>query len=411
MGIRTRRLNAQFLARVVESGLYPDGEGLFLQVRSARSKSWVLRFSLNNRTREMGLGSVRNVTLAEARQRAAEARKQRADGIDPIAAKRAERARNAAADASTVTFEEAARRYVTAKRPEWRSVKHSLQWDAALRRYAFPLIGKLPVQLVDVGMILKILEPIWLTKSETAGRVRGRIEAILDWAKVRGYREGENPARWRGHLEHQLAKPSKAKHIIHHPALAHAEIGVFMQELRTRDGIAAAALEFLILTATRTGEVLGARWSEFDFSKNIWTIPADRMKAGRAHRIPLSPAASAVIERMRKIATGEHIFFGIKSGRPLSNMALLVLLRRMGRGNVTSHGFRSTFRDWVADRTNFPREVAEAALAHKVSDAVEAAYARTDFFEKRRRLMEMWADHCAQPPVSADETNVTPIRA
>jgi integrase len=246
--------------------------------------------------------------------------------------------------------------------------------------------------VVDVGLVMKAIEPIWTVKPETAGRVRGRIESILDWATTRGYRTGENPARWRGHLENLLPARSKVRRVEHYAALPYAAIGAFMAQLRQSDGPSARALAFLILTAARTGEVIGARWDEINVAERIWIVSADRMKAGREHRVPLSNAALAIVEKMAAIRAGEYVFPGGKAGRPMSNMALLMLLRRMGRGDLTAHGFRSTFRDWAAERANFPAEVAEMALAHTVSDKVEAAYRRGDLFEKRREIMAAWAN-------------------
>jgi integrase len=263
------------------------------------------------------------------------------------------------------------------------------------------------VQAVDVGFVMKVIEPIWAIKPETASRVRGRIESVLDWATARGYRQGENPARWRGHLENLLPKKSKVRRVEHHAALPYAEIAAFMAELRQQEGVAAHALEFAILTAARTGEVIGAKWDEIDPGERLWTVPADRMKAGKEHRVPLSDPALAILEGMRKIRQGDHIFPGGKAGRPISNMAMLMLLRRMGRGDLTAHGFRSSFRDWAAERTTFPAEVAEMALAHTVSDKVEAAYRRGDLFQKRRQLSDAWAQFCVAAPAAGQ---VVPIR-
>jgi len=264
------------------------------------------------------------------------------------------------------------------------------------------------VQGVDVALVMAVLEPIWSTKSETASRVRGRIESVLDWAKALGLRDGENPARWRGHLDMLLPKPSKVSTVKNHPALPYGDLPAFMKDLREREGIAAAAMEFLILTAARTGEVLNAPWSEVDTKKAVWTIPGARMKNGKEHVVPLSPAAIAVLARMEKLRSGDFIFTGQSSGRPLSNMALLVLLRRMKRTEITSHGFRSTFRDWAAER-GYPDPVAEAALAHSVPDAVVAAYKRTTFFELRKKMMDDWATFATSDPL--EKSNVLPMRA
>jgi integrase len=293
-----------------------------------------------------------------------------------------------------MTFDACAAAYIDAHKSSWRNAKHRDQWPNTLNTYASPVFGSLPVQAVDVGLVMKALEPIWKIKSETASRLRGRIEAVLDWATVRGYRKGDNPARWRGHLDKLLPARSKVQKVEHHSALPYGGLADFVAVLRGQDGIAARALEFLILTATRTGEVIGARWDEVDLGEKIWVVPAARMKAGREHRVPLSAVAAAILEEMKKIREGEFVFPGGKKGRPLSNMAMLAVLKRIGRSDLTAHGFRSSFRDWAAERTNFPREVAEMALAHTVGDKVEAAYRRGDLFQKRRQMMDGWARFC-----------------
>ncbi|MGH8040594.1 MAG: tyrosine-type recombinase/integrase, partial [Rudaea sp.] len=277
----------------------------------------------------------------------------------------------------------------------WKNEKHAAQWTSTLDTYAYPVIGKLPVAAIDTVLVMKVLEPIWTTKTETATRVRGRMESVLDWATVRGYRDGENPARWKGHLDHLLPKRSKVKKVQHHPALVYAKAPAFLSELRAQEGTAARALEFLILTACRTNEVIGARWNEFDLAEKTWTVPAERMKAGKEHRVPLSAQALKIIKDLRKQVQGEFVFPGLHEGNPLSNMAMLELLKRMERNALTVHGFRSTFRDWVGETTNYPREVAEAALAHTIKDKAEAAYARGDLFAKRRRMFDDWAGYLA----------------
>jgi len=279
-------------------------------------------------------------------------------------------------------------------------------WESTLAADVYPIFGSLPVQAVDTALVMRAIEPIWTTKPETASRVRGRIESILDWAAARGYREGANPARWRGHLENLLPKKTKVRRVEHHAALPYPEIGTFTAELRRHEGVAAQALEFAILTAARTGEVLGARWPEFNVTDRLWTIPAERMKAGKEHRVPLSDAALAILEQMAAIRSGEFVFPGGKAGRPLSNMTFLMLLRRFGREDLTVHGFRSSFRDWAAERTGFPAEVAEMALAHVVSDKVEAAYRRGDLFQKRRQLAEAWAKFCAAAPATGSVVSI-----
>ena len=301
------------------------------------------------------------------------------------------RAKQAEADiaaAKLITFDEAARQFIESHQAGWKSDKHAGQWQATLSTYASPVFGKLPVRAVDTGLVMRVLKPLWSTKTETATRVRGRIEAVLSWAKVYGYREGENPAQWRGHLDHLLPKRSKVAEVEHHAALAYDALPDFMRDLRERDGVAALALEFTILTASRTSETLNATWAEFDNA--LWIVPAERMKGGREHRVPLCERAIAIVREMETVKRGDYVFPGARRGRPLSNMAMTLALRRMGRGDLTVHGFRSTFRTWSAERTNYPREVVEAALAHVIGDKTEAAYQRGDLLEKRRRLMDAW---------------------
>jgi integrase len=349
----------------------------------------------------MGLGSLNAVSLSEARARAAEARRLTSAGIDPIAARSAQNAARWAVAAKQVTFEDAAEAYIRSHKAGWRNAKHGDQWRNTLKGYAYPLIGALPVQQIDSGLVVRVLEPIWTTKPETAGRVRQRMEAVLDAATARGHRVGENPARWRGHLDSLLPALAKVKRVQHHPALPYADLGAFMAELRKQEGLAAQAMELLILTATRTTECIAARWSEIDLENDLWTIPAERIKAGRAHRIPLSAPAVALLRKLAEAKVADFIFPG-RPGKPLSNGALLALLKRMKRTDLTAHGFRSTFRDWAAEQTNYPREVAEMALSHAISDKVEAAYRRGDLLDKRRRLMEAWATFAeARPAMGA----------
>jgi len=409
------KLTALKVEKAKQAGMYADGGGLYLRVTEGRTKAdgtkedgtknWVFRFMLNGRPRWMGLGPLALFGLQEARGRALDARRLRHDGIDPIDSRRAARLRDKLEAAKAVTFKECAENYIASHRAGWRSAKHAAQWEATLGTYVYPLIGSLPVQAIDTGLVCKALEPIWKPKPETAGRVRGRIEAVLDWAKVRGYRAGENPARWRGHLDKLLPARSKVAKVEHHAALPYGELPSFMATLRTQDGVAARALEFAILTAARTGETLGAKWSELKLAEKVWIVPADRMKAGKEHRIPLSARALAILEDMRKLrhADDGFVFPSGKTDKPLSNMAFLMLLRRMDRDDLTAHGFRSSFRDWASERTNFPSEVAEMALAHAVGDKVEAAYRRGDLFEKRRRLMTAWADFCASSKQQAQD--------
>ena len=397
------RLTALKVGKAKRPGMYADGGGLYLRVTHSGTKNWVFRFMLNGRPRWMGVGPLHTIGLAEARNRAAGFRVQRHDGVDPIERRRAERLQRRLDAAKAMTFKECAAMYVASNRAGWRNPKHAAQWEATLATYAEPVMGGLSVQAIDTALVLKVLEPIWTSKPETAGRVRGRISSILDWAKVRGYRTGENPARWRGHLDKLLPARSKVRRVEHHAALPYAELPGFQVSLREQEGIAARALEFAILTTARTGEVIGAQWSEMDLLDKTWTLPAARMKAGRAHRVPLSVRALAILQEMQphRHAGDAFVFPGGKNGRPLSNMAFLMLLRRMGRGDVTAHGFRSSFRDWAAERTNFPAEVAEMALAHTVSDKTVAAYNRSDLFERRRRLMAAWTTFCTVPEQKA----------
>lgn len=390
-----QRLTAKAVEQLRRSGYFGDGDGLYLQVTATRAKSWVFRYTLAGRSREMGLGSASAVTLAEARGKAQAARKLLAEKIDPIEARAARRASEAVEKARAITFGECAAKYIDAHRAGWKNEKHAAQWANTLETYAGPIIGSLPVADVDTALVLKVLEPIWTDKPETASRLRARIENVLDWATVRGYRRpGDNPARWRGHLQKLLPQLKKRQRVKHHAALPYDDIGEFMEILRTQEGTAARALEFTILTASRTSEVIGARSAEFDLNRAIWTIPKERMKAGREHRVPLSPRAAELV-KAHLANGGEFLFPGAKAGRPLSNAAMLALLERMDRSDLTVHGFRSTFRDWTAERTAYPREVCEAALAHTVGDATEAAYRRGDVFAKRARLMAEWEKFCS----------------
>lgn len=388
------KLSAMKVTRLSTPGYYGDGGGLYLQVSARGSKSWIFRYERLGRERHMGLGPLHTVSLAEARERARQARLSLAAGLDPIEKRDKEMAVLRAEQASDLDFDTCAKQYIEAHEAGWRNSKHRQQWENTLRAHASPHIGNIHVRRIDTPLVLKVLEPIWRTKTETASRIRERIERILSWATVRGYREGDNPARWRGHLDEMLPKPTKVKKVKHHPALPFAEVGDFCAAVRKQMGMSAKAMEFTILTACRTAEVLGARWDEVDFEGQVWTVPAERMKANRPHRVPLVPAALAILEGQKGLDT-VLVFPGAKRGKPLSDMAMLTLLRRMNREDITVHGFRSTFRDWAAEKTNYPREVAEMALAHTVGSAVENAYRRSDLFDKRRQLMGEWAIHCS----------------
>lgn len=388
------RLSALKVAQLRRPGMYADGDGLYLQVTSATARSWIFRYSRSGKKHEMGLGPLHAISLAEARDRARNCRRQLVDGTDPLAARANERARSATAGAKAMTFDQCAAAFIKTHAAGWKSAVHHMQWETTLATYVSPVFGSLPIQAVDVGLVMKALEPIWTTKPETAARVRGRIESVLNWAKARGYRSGENPALWKGHLDQLLPARSKVKAVKHHAALPYVQIAEFMHQLRSYEGAAARALKFAILTAARTGEVIGVRWAEIDFAAKIWIVPAERMKSNREHRVPLSSASLKMLAGLEKSQVSDFVFTG-RNGGSLSNMALLMLLRRMGHAELTAHGFRSTFRDWAAEKTNFQAEVAEAALGHVVGDKVELAYRRGDFFEKRSTLMESWSGFTA----------------
>jgi len=378
-------------ARKVETagpGRHVDGRGLMLFVKPSGSRSWVLRYQRSGRRRDMGLGSWPEVTLAMARERALEARRLIAEGKDPLA----DRAR-----IDRVSFAEAASAVIEAKRSGWRNAKHAAQWTSTLETYAFPHLGDLDVREIGTQDVLAVLRQIWTEKPETASRVRQRIEAVIDYASAIGAREGENPARWRGHLDHILPKPTKVRAVEHHAAMDWRDAPAFMAQLAEREGFGARALAFAILTAARSGEVRGMLWSEISLEDGVWTVPAGRMKAGKEHRVPQTPAALQRLGVRRD--PDDLVFPGERAlDRPLSDMTLSAVLKRMGHGDLTVHGFRSTFRDWAGETTAFPREVVEAALAHRLKDKAEAAYARGDLFAKRRELMAAWAEYLERAP-------------
>jgi integrase len=388
-------------------GLYADGGGLYLLVGPTGAKSWVFRYRANGRLRDMGLGAIHTVGLAEARKRAQQHRLARLDGIDPLDLKKARQTDAKLKAAKAMTFKACAEGYMAANRAGW-GTRHASIWQQSVIDHAYPVLGDLPVQAVDTALLMRAIQPLWATKTETASRVRGRVEAILDWATTCGHRTGENPARWKGHLENLLPRRSRVVPVKHFAALPYAEIAGLMAELRQREGFAARALEFAILTAARTGEVIGASWDEISLAERLWIVPATRMKGGKEHRVPLSEAAMAVVETMAEYRQGDHLFPGRRLGKPLNAHALWDLLKAVGHAEESVHGFRSSFRDWAAERTTFPAEIPEMALAHNVGSAVQRAYQRSDMFDKRRQLAQAWARYITQPPADGA---VVPLHA
>jgi integrase len=372
------------VASLKEPGRYSDGAGLNLQITPAGVKSWIFRYERGGKERWHGLGPVRDVSLAEARETAQECRRLLRQGIDPITHRQQAQVRG-------LTFEACVDAFLQTREKAWRNEKHRAQWKSTLKTYAYPVMGSLPVKDVEGSHILQALKPIWQEKPETARRLRGRLESVLDYAAAHGYREGENPARWKGHLSHLLGRVGD-RTVKHHAATPFKDLPAFMDELKEREAAGARALELTILTAARTGEIIEAQWREFDLEEKVWTVPASRMKAKREHRVPLSPAA---VDCLRALPhKGEYVFPGARAGKPISNMTMAEMLKGMGYGHFTVHGFRSTFRDWAAEKTSYANHVVEMALAHVIGDKVEAAYRRGDLFEKRRQLMTDWAVFC-----------------
>ncbi|MGH6673876.1 MAG: tyrosine-type recombinase/integrase [Xanthobacteraceae bacterium] len=384
MARKINRLNARAVATITKHGRHADGGGLYLSISPNGGRRWVFLYRWHGKPTEIGFGSARDVKLARARELASDARSRLAEAINP---------KDARKPADGATFGECADRVIEAMRPSWRNGKHAAQWQMTLRDYAAPL-RRLPVEKITTDDVLSVLKPLWHSKPETASRVRGRIERVLDAAKAQGLRSGENPARWRGHLDQLLPKRQRLTRG-HHAAMNYADVPAFIADVQSRQATAARALEFAILTAARSGEVLGARWEEIDLDRAVWTVPATRMKAGREHRVPLSRRAAKIVRAIHDARKGDFVFPGDKPDKPLSVMALAMVLRRMKVGGVTVHGFRSAFRDWAAECTNFTNEVCEAALAHLIENKAEAAYRRGDLFDKRRKLMEAWATFCA----------------
>jgi integrase len=412
---QAKALGPLAVKNLTDPGLHFVGEvpGLALQVLPTGARTWILRATVGNRRREMGLGGYPEVSLADARTLARQARQKIRDGIDPIEERRAARAALLAGAANVMTFKGAADAFIATKEVEWKNPKHREQWKATLERYAYPTLGKLSVADIELSHVIGVLQPIWGKIPETASRLRGRIEAVLDWATVSGYRTGLNPARWRGHLDKKLAQPSKLKarqneltgRDGHHAAMPIDDANSFMTKLKSADGMGARALEFAILTAARSGEVRGATWAEIDLEAAVWAVPAGRMKAGKEHRVPLSKAAGDLLKSLPRMAGTDLVFPAARGGK-LSDMALSAVLRRMNLP-ATPHGFRSTFRDWVSERTAYPGDMAEMALAHAIGSKVEAAYRRGDMFERRRKMMDDWAAFLMMPKKSGD---VVPLR-
>ncbi len=404
-------LTAKKVERVKEAGRYRDGlvRGLLLQVTDSGAKSWVLRYELHGKERMMGLGSAADFNLKEARERARNARQLLADGIDPLATKAAAKVAAKAAAAKALTFRQAAERYFDQHQTKWTNASHRDQFLASLQGYAFPVLGDMDVAAIKLNDVLRVVEPQWTDKAVTMDRVRNRIEAVLDWAAVRGHRSGDNPARWRGFLDQVLPAARKVAPVKHHPALDYKALPAFMAELRQQEGVAARALDFLILTAARSGEVTGARWDEINFEEATWTVPPERMKAKREHRVALSPAAIDLLHKLPREDGSDFVFIGPVAGRGLSYMAFSRLMERMQRRDVTVHGFRSTFSDWAHESTSHANHTIELSLAHLVGSEVERAYRRKDMLAKRQKLMTDWAKFAASTPVGK-ANNVTPIR-
>jgi len=403
-------LTAKGVEKLRTPGRHGDGHGLYLKITDSGVKSWIFRYQRIGRERFMGLGPLHTVSLKQARERARRAREQLLDGIDPLDARQEARQAQALAAAKRLTFEEAAEKYYKQHEAKWKNPKHSFEFMSSLRRYAFPKIGNLGVGEIDTGLVLKCIEPIWKTKTETANRTRGRIEKVLDWCSVRGYREGDNPARWKGHLDNVLPARRQVQKTKHFAALPWAELSSFMEVLNRREGTAARALEFTILTASRTSEVIEATWDEIDLDGRVWTIPAERMKAEKEHRVPLTDECIRLLKALPSEAHNPYVFIGPQNGSKLSNMAMIALLKRMKRTDITVHGFRSTFRDWAAETTNYQNHIVEMALAHTIGNSVERAYRRGDLLEKRARLMHEWAKFAKTPTAISKAGEVVALR-
>lgn len=399
------RLTAMRVAKEVEPGYYADGGGLYLQIARSGARSWIFMYTLFGRRREMGLGPLSQVSLAAARKEATECRDLLKQKLDPIEARKGVIRQHLVDAAPMVTFRETAEQFIADREPTWNNKKHAQQWKNTLTTYAYPVIGDVPVGDVTTEMIVRIVQPIWLKKAETARRIRGRIKAILDAAAVLGHCSGENPARYVDHLDRVLPRTKKRQQVQHHPALSWEDMPAFIRDLKQRPRRAARMLHLLILTATRTNEVMFAQVDEFDIDAKVWTIPAERMKMKIEHRVPLSNDAVKIVRAAKAKAKDGWLFPGFKEGKPLSNMAMLKLLELMKRDDITVHGFRSTFRDWIADCTDFPDSLAEQALAHTIKSQTVRAYRRRDMLERRRQMMEAWARYCAGESNVIEMTN------
>lgn len=401
MARKINRLTDKFAASKKAAGFYPDGNHLYLQVGKSGSRSWIFRYALDGKEHQMGLGAYPTFTLAEARERANKARQQLADGVCPLALKRETALAKRLQSDSIITFDQAADRYIKMRATGWTNIKHAQQWRNTLAAYASPIIGNLPVHRIDNALVMKVLEPIWIDKRETAERVRQRIGAIMDWAKTMKYRAGDNPADFKGNLD--ILLPKIKKNVQHQPALPYTEIGEFMAKLATMPGMASLALQFLILTATRTGETLKARWTEIDEAGRVWTVPAERMKSKKQHPVPLSDAALAILQKAKaEMIDSDFVFANSRSGAAMSENSCLSVLKRMGRTDVTTHGMRSSFKDWASEVAHCPNEVSEMALAHAIKDKTESAYRRGNLLAKRTKLMADWAAYCLAIPSDGD---------
>jgi len=395
VGQKAKELSALAVSKLIAPGMHAVGgvDGLYLRVSDTGARSWIVRLTVDGKRREMGLGGFPDVTLAEAREKARGARSDLRMGVDPVEQRRQARSARQALKATQRTFADCAKAYIEAHSDGWRNAKHRAQWPATFETYVYPTMGAILVSEITQAHVLEVLRPIWKAKTQTATRLRGRIEQVMSWATAAGYRQGENPARWTGLLDQLLPAPGKVSKVQHHRALPIDQVPAFILALRQHEGLSAKALEFAILTAARSGEVRGATWSEIDLQAGVWTVPGERMKAGREHRVPLSSQAAKLLQALPRIEGTDYVFPAPRGGQ-LSDMALTALMRRM-KVDAVPHGFRSTFRDWCSERTNYPRDLAEQALAHAIESKVEAAYRRGDALEKRRGMMQAWADYCA----------------